>query len=145
MDTILNLMINHHALIEAMFASFRDEAKERFPRAGVSLSELRWEIKKHFFTEENAIFDYLPLKSMDVFKTINQLKEQHIAMLIELQNFSDNLARVTEEEVESFYKLLEAHREIEEKNLYPKLDKEIAAEQKKQIIVHINQIPITKR
>jgi hemerythrin superfamily protein len=143
-DTILNLMVNHHALIETMFVSFRDEAREKFPRAGASLSELSWEMKKHFFAEENAIFDFFPLKSMDIFRIINQLKEEHISMLNYLKKFSDNLARISEEDIEDFYKLLKDHRETEEKKLYPKLDKEMREDQKMQILSRINEIPITR-
>ena len=142
-DSILNLMVAHHALLEAMFFLFRDEAKEKSSRAVSSLYDLTWEMKKHFFAEENAIFDFLPLKSMEIFNIINALKEEHIIMLNDLKKFSDNLARITDDEIENFYQLLENHRKIEEKNLYPRLDKELRDIQKKQIISRINEIPIT--
>lgn len=142
-DTILNLMIAHHALLETMFALFRDEAREKSSKTGASLSELTWETRKHFFIEENAIFDYLPLKSMDVLKTINQLKDEHIVMLDNLKNFSATLPEVKNEELESFHNLLESHRTVEEKDLYPRLDKELAMIQKRKIVSRIEQIPIS--
>lgn len=141
-DTILNLMVNHHALIETMFVSFKDEAKEGFPRAGVSLSELTWEMRKHFFVEESAIFDFVPLKSMDVFKTINHLKDEHIIMLDSLKKFSDDLAKITDGQINKFYDLLEDHRRTEEQDLYPRLDKQMRDEQKKHVLLRINEIPI---
>ena len=141
-DNILNLMVNHHALLEALFVLFRDEAKEKSPRTGATLGEFAWETKKHFFAEESAIFDYLPMESYGMLEVINQLKDEHIEMLSQLKKFAANLDELKDEDVESFSKLLEAHRKIEEINLYPKLDKELRDGQKVQIISRINEIPI---
>jgi hemerythrin-like domain-containing protein len=143
-DTILNLMLNHHALLGAIFSLFVDEAKEKSPKAEATLSELSWEVRKHFFTEETAIFDFLPVRNMNVFEMINQLKDEHLIMLDDLKKFSDNLAAVTDGEIEKFYGLLERHRQTEENELYPKLDRELRDEQKRQVIQRINEIPIHK-
>jgi hemerythrin-like domain-containing protein len=143
-DTILNLMINHHALIESMFSLFRDEAKEKSPKTNVSLSELTWEIKKHFFTEENAIFNIplVQLKDIGVFEMINQLKNEHVVMLNTLKFFSEKPSNVNDNDMEEFSNLLESHRKLEEKELYPRLDKELQDNQKGQIISRIDEIPI---
>lgn len=143
-DSILNLMISHHALLEALFILFRDEAKEKSERAAASLSELTWETKKHFFAEENAIFDFVKMENYGVLSVINQLKDEHITILDDLKKFSDNLPELANDEIENFYNLLESHRETEEKELYPKLDKELRDEQKRQIISRINEIPLTR-
>ncbi|MEK7658778.1 MAG: hemerythrin domain-containing protein [Patescibacteria group bacterium] len=141
-NSILNLMISHHALIDALFSLFRDEVREKSPRARASLSELDWELKKHWFAEENAIFNFLPLKNIEIWKTINHLKDEHLTMLNDLKKFSESLLEIKGNEIENFYKLLEDHRATEEKDLYPKLDKELREEQKAQIISRINEIPI---
>jgi hemerythrin superfamily protein len=143
-NSILNLMISHHALIDALFSLFREEIREKSPRARASLAELEWEMKKHWFAEENAIFDFLPLKNIEIWKTINHLKDEHLTMLNGLKKFSESLLEITGDEIENFYKLLEDHRTTEEKDLYPRLDKELREEQKAQIITRINEIPINK-
>ena len=48
-NTISNLMISHHVLLEVLFTLFRDEAKEKFPKHEAALGELIWETRKHFF------------------------------------------------------------------------------------------------
>ena len=141
-DTILGLMVSHHALIEVLFSLFKNEAAAKSSKAADSLSDLTWEVKKHFFIEESAIFDFLPVKTMDLFKTVNHLKEEHTDMLSSLKNFSDNLAGIKDYEFESFHTLLEEHRETEEKILYPRLDKEMEDDQKRQIIHRINEVPV---
>ena len=142
---ISNLMVSHHALLDALFSLFMDEVKDKSPTAGKSLVELTWEMKKHFFTEENAIFDFLPIENVEMWKTMNQLKDEHLAMLDELKEFSQKMPDVPMNEIERFYDLLTHHREIEELDLYPKLDKELSGAQKEKIILMISQIPIKSK
>lgn len=142
MNQILDLMVAHHALLEALFASFKDEAKDKSSKASASLSELTWEMQKHFFSEESAIFNYPQLRTMGVSVVVNQLKKEHEKMLSDLQNFSENLPNIGDEEIESFHNLLESHRKIEELNLYPRLDKDLQDSQKRQIVARINEIPM---
>lgn len=141
-NTILKLMVNHHVLIESLFLLFRNETKEKSPRASISFSEFSWELRKHFFAEEGAIFESPAIKDLDVSDTINHLKEEHVVMLSELQKFAETFSKIKEEEIEKFANLLENHRHTEEKILYPKLDKELSSEQKNQIVLRINQIPL---
>lgn len=141
-NNISHLMANHHAPLESLFLLFKEEAKEKSPRTATTLSELIWETKKHFFTEENAIFDYFPLTSVEILKIINHLKKEHLIMLSDLSEFANNLDKLAGGDIEDFYKLMEGHRHIEEKNLYPKLDQEMRPEQKAEVVLRINQIPI---
>jgi hemerythrin-like domain-containing protein len=143
-ENILNLMVAHHALLDALFSLFRDQIKDGSPNAKSSLAELRWETKKHFFVEENAIFDFVTMESYGVLSTINQLKDEHITMLNDLKMFSEKFPGIKSEEMDNFHNLLENHRVLEEKDLYPRLDKELSNEQKKEIVNKINEIPLTK-
>ena len=141
---ILNLMVSHHALLDALSGLFRDEVRDNSPTVEKSLTELSWELKKHFFTEENAIFDFIPLKNIDIWKTMNTLKDEHLAMMDSLKDFAEKLPDISEADLDAFYELLSEHREVEEHELYPRIDKDLSAEHKHQIIVRINEIPITK-
>src|SRR3989344_4826781 len=143
-DNILNLMVAHHALLYTLFTLFRDELKDKSLKAKSTLSELRWETQKHFFVEEKVIFDFIIMENYGVLATINQLKDEHLTMLNDLKRFEDSLAEATKEDLENFHNLIESHREIEEGELYPKLDKELPPEQKAQIISRINEIPLNK-
>jgi hemerythrin-like domain-containing protein len=143
-DTILNLMIAHHGLLNALFILFRDQAKEASPMTGSSLSELSWETKKHFFSEENIIFDYLPLQDEKTQQIIVRLEAEHSQMIKMIANFTRNLPQISEKDMDDFYSLMNSHREVEEKELYPKLDKELLVDQKRQIISRINEIPLVK-
>jgi hemerythrin superfamily protein len=47
---------------------------------------------------------------------------------------------MAEQNAEPFLKLLQSHRGVEEKNLYPRLDTDLSEAQKDQIIKRANQI-----
>ena len=141
-DTILNLMISHHALLSALFVLFRDEAKEKSQGADSSLFELTWETKKHFFVEENAIFNLPQIKEMKVFNIIKQLESEHVIALEYLKKFHESFPEINEEEMEKFVSLMQGHSKMEEEELYPRLDEELKEEQKKQIIDQINEVPV---
>lgn len=144
-SNLLNLMVGHHALLEALFALFEDEAREKSPHVTQSLSELEWETHKHFFVEENAIFNLPQLKAIKVYDMILQLRAEHVTMLEYLKKFSENILEIKSEDIKKFSELLASHREMEEKELYPKLDKELQEDQKRQAIIRINEFPITKK
>jgi hemerythrin-like domain-containing protein len=142
---ILNLMIAHHALLNALFILFRDQALEKSVKTSSSLSELTWETSKHFFVEEKAVFDFVVMGNFGVLSMMNQLKDEHTIMLNDLKRFSEDPSKVTKEDLENFFNLMEVHRELEEEKLYPKIDKELLEQQKKKIIERINEFPLPKK
>jgi len=139
-DTILDLMVAQHALIGALFVAFKDDFKISQEKAKVFFVELIGEVKKHFFIEEQAIFNLLPWKDPEISKMVAKLKREHVLMIAHLEK---DLEDWSEKEIdkEYFSKLMEGHLETEEKNLYPLLDERLNDEEKKLIISRINGMP----
>ena len=136
-NNILNLMVDQHALLEALFFVFKDDKTEN------SLNEFSWELRKHFFVEEEVIFNFLAWNDSSISDVIKQLKEEHIEMLNLVAKMKENLA-IAEKQTENFYNILKGHREMEEKELYPVLDTRLTDGQKEQIVDRINQVLIKK-
>lgn len=143
-DSILKLMVAHHALLNAQFMLFRDSIKEKSPKVADFLSELKWETKKHFFVEENVIFKSEDIATEGFSATVNHLEEEHKEMLAKLDEFGADLASVASEALEDFHKILEKHRYVEEHDLYPKLDTNMPADEKERIVKRINEVPISR-
>lgn len=137
-NNILNLMLDQHALIEALFFVFKDDKTEK------SLGDFSWEIRKHFFIEENAIFDFLAWNDPSIAGTIRRLKGEHVEMINMLAKMAYALPKTSVKDLESFYDLLKGHREMEENELYPVLDKRLSDAQKEQVVNRINQVVIRK-
>lgn len=143
-NSILGLMIAQHGLIEALFVAFRDEAKNNPEQAIKFLNEFSWETKKHFFIEEEAIFDSFVWKKKEVFETVRQLEREHEVMLELIKRAVEKIPETEPEKLDAFHLLMEKHRETEEKILYPELDKELSEAQKVDVIRRINEIPMKK-
>lgn len=137
-------MIDQHALLEALFFIFKDNAKQASENCQRALSDLLWETRKHFFVEEEAIFNFLAWNDPLISDIIKELKEEHVQMINSLAKMGYALAETSDKDMESFYNLLKSHRETEEKDLYPVLDKCLTEGQKEQVIARINQVVIKK-
>ena len=141
---ILDIMVAQHGLLEALFQAFKDEFKENPEAAKKFLSEFSWEIKKHFFIEDQAIFALLPWKDSEILEIVRDLKKEHIIMLDKLEKMLENLSDESGEEMQGFLKLVTSHREKEEQKLYPLLDERLPEAEKGLIISRVNEIPINK-
>lgn len=75
---------------------------------------------------------------------INRLEEEHVEMLNMVAKMDHNLPETSPEDLDEFYEILRSHREVEEKELYPVLDKRLTEGQKEQVIGRINQVVIRK-
>jgi len=142
---ILDIMVAQHGLLEALFQAFKDEFKENPEAAKKFLSEFSWEIKKHFFIEDQAIFALLPWKDSEILEIVRDLKKEHIIMLDKLEKISENLSDEENNGIENFLKLLTSHREKEEQKLYPLLDEKLSGEEKSLVISRVNEIPISNK
>jgi hemerythrin-like domain-containing protein len=136
---ISEIMVAQHHLIEALFEGFRDELKTNVEAARNFYAELVWEVKKHFFIEEQAIFDLLPWKDPEVSGILTELKNEHRIMAENLDKI-ENLGG----DESGFTAMMKGHVEKEEKKLYPMLDERLTPEEKQHIISRIGQIPLNK-
>ncbi len=143
-NKILNIMVAQHGLIEALFLAFKDEVKVHQERAKIFLSEFSWEIKKHFFIEEAAIFGFSLAGNSEITEIISRLKYEHVLMADQLNKMIKGISEINNGQTEEFLKLLTSHREAEEQKLYPHLDEKLSDEQKMLIISRINEIPVNK-
>jgi len=139
-QNILDLMVIQHGLLESLFSTFKSEIKTDSKKARETLSEFSWELKKHFFAEEQVIFNFMSWKEPGISAIIDQLKKEHSMMLDGAEKISAAEDFMGQEIVESFAELLKSHRGIEEKDLYPKLDSALSDVQKEQIINRVTQI-----
>ncbi|MEK7503607.1 MAG: hemerythrin domain-containing protein [Patescibacteria group bacterium] len=143
-NSILNLMIAHHALLETLLAVFKDEFKADSVAAATALDEFKWEWEKHVFGEEKVIFKFCGGGETTLCQVVHELVAEHILIQETLNAFENNLAIKTSADIDNFHKLITEHRETEEQTLYPGLDRELDEAQKEAIIARINQIPMKK-
>lgn len=144
-NTILDLMIGHHTLIEVLLTTLRDNLSQSVEVIEKSLSELQWELEKHIFVEETVIFKLCDDPNSKNCEIAQNLVKEHDKMLEMLNDLKEDLTEGKEVAVSEFQKLLTSHRETEERDLYPELDRELDKAQKESVIARINEIPLKQK
>jgi len=100
-----------------------------------------WELEKHIFIEEKAVFSsYKPTNIVEGYKMVPELIQQHNDILNRLRVMRKNLMWQRPIDYDEFKELIMAHKTFEEVSLYPKLDQELDASQKEEIMKKIREI-----
>ena len=131
--SILECMRDHHKRLEDMLSSPAIHVKEHYER-------FRWELEKHVFIEERAIFiHYTPLTQADNDAMVKVTKE-HTEILALLRSMDEIFAETGEISIEALKDKLHAHQQLEEEVLYPRLDSELEPGAKAMVIRRIKEI-----
>jgi hemerythrin superfamily protein len=141
-NDILPLMIKDHRKIDKLLKKLEETIGKDYEIIRESFNKFEWELEKHLFTEEKAIFTlYNPKDVSEGYKMLPELTKQHNYIINFLNNWRKDIRN--KNKIEGFYEFkhfITNHRLFEEKEVYPKLDQSLDESQKKQIINRINEI-----
>ena len=135
MESVMKLMDAEHEKLEIIFSEFQNLLKKDKEKAKIYFSQFKWNVEKHFFLEEKAIFKlYESIENQEV-SDMFKLMEEH-GQIIEVINVIEenlNLGAINEEKILKLKTLLKEHQDFEDEVFYPKLDKILSDEQKQMI------------
>jgi hemerythrin-like domain-containing protein len=139
---ILALMVKDHCKIENLINDLEEKTKKDFDSMVKSFNKFEWELEKHIFTEEKAIFtSYKPENVIEGYKMLPELTKQHNFIINILNNWRKDIRKKNNlTDVYSFKEFLMKHKNYEEKDVYPKLDQALSEEEKRYIVEKINEI-----
>jgi len=141
-NNILPIMIKDHCKIEKLLDDLEENCENDFVKMRKCFHKFEWELEKHIFTEEKAIFtSYSPADIKEGYKMLPELTSQHNYIVNQLNNWREEIK--TQKKISGIYDFkifLSKHRIYEEKEVYPKLDKSLTEEEKQHIISKINEI-----
>jgi iron-sulfur cluster repair protein YtfE (RIC family) len=140
--TILTeLMVRDHGKIVKMLHDVEKSIGMEIVSTMKVFDTFEWELEKHIFIEEKAIFtSYNPKNVATGYRMMPQLVQQHNELLNKLQVMRKDLTWQRPVKFEEFRELLLSHKTFEEESLYPKLDQELSVPQKEEIIKKIREI-----
>jgi hemerythrin-like domain-containing protein len=140
--SILKLMTRDHYKIEGLINKLEEATKEDFELMVKAFNKFEWELEKHIFTEEKAIFtSYNPEDVIEGYKMLPELTKQHNYIINTLNNWRDDIRKKrTLSDVYSLKEFIIKHKDFEEQKVYPKLDEGLNEEQKMKIVSKINEI-----
>lgn len=137
MQSIKELMLIDHAKINEMLKDLEKSSKEE---ALDKFNIFKWQLEKHFFAEEKAIFGVMDKINTDESDAIFDLMQEHgkiIGLVKELERKVDEGQEVNVSELKAS---VEAHSEFENDVFYPKLDEALTDNQKTEIIERAKEI-----
>ncbi len=140
--SILKLMTKDHGKIDILLEKLDEKSKENFSEMKKAFHNFEWELEKHIFTEERAIFtDYDPEDVREGYKMLPELTKQHNYIVNVLNNWRNDVkSNKIPKDIYGFKEFLRKHREFEEQDVYPKLDDALNKEEKENIFAKINEI-----
>ena len=138
---ILHLMIKDHGKIVKLLLGVEKSIGMELISTMKVFDTFEWELEKHIFIEEKAIFtSYKPTNIVEGYKMVPELIQQHNDILNRLRVMRKNLMWQRPIDYDEFKELIMAHKTFEEASLYPKLDQELDASQKEEIMKKIREI-----
>ncbi len=143
-NTILEIMLGDHTIIESFLINFKDNLSKDIEFAEKSFDEFKWVLEKHIFVEEKVMFRFCDSLTSEMCKIVQGLTKDHSKMLEMLNEIRNKLVINKEIDISNFQELLIDHKRTEETTLYPELDQILNKEQKEIMIAQINEIPLEK-
>jgi hemerythrin-like domain-containing protein len=142
--SILSLMVKDHAKLVELIDKFEEKSNEDFESMLKAFYKFEWNLEKHIFTEEKAIFtSYNPGNITEGYRMLPELTKQHNYIVNTLNNWRRavrNKKMIASSEIYSFKDFLIRHREFEEQKVYPRLDESLDEKEKQHIIAKINEM-----
>jgi hemerythrin superfamily protein len=138
---ILDLMVKDHRKIVGLLNDVEKNLNSDLKIMVGVIDKFNWELEKHIFTEEKAIFtSYSPTDITEGYAMVPELIQQHNIIMNKMDVMKKDLMKKRSIDFYEFKELLMEHKNFEEQSLYPKLDQELDESQKKIIINRISEI-----
>jgi hemerythrin-like domain-containing protein len=134
MDSIIQIMNRDHGNITKLLIRLEKTPREEAEMVKANFNEFKWELERHFVTEEKAIFIFLDEESAECHGMMLDLLKEHEVILKMLKGLEMTLAVKDELDLEGFVKMLSKHRDYEDEVFYPRLENELSPEQQKEVI-----------
>lgn len=136
--SIAETMVKHHVKIDKLLHEFKNGIKQKdVPMIG-AFNKFKWELEKHFFLEEKAIFQLHYSENEESNEIKNKLKKEHDSLRGKLDEIEEDLKNQDKIDIFEFRRLLLEHKDFENRIFYPRLDKELDEDRKKLILDRLN-------
>ena len=120
-ETISELMMKDHVKINRMLLNF-DEAPKEKTETSLLFQEFKWNLEKHFFAEEKAIFAIMQsIEGADI-ESVFQLMEEHGQIMTAIKNEEQSIKIGSHSDISPLLEILKSHAKYEDNVFYPKLD-----------------------
>tara|TARA_Y100000310_G_scaffold319407_1_gene374631 strand:- start:158 stop:589 length:432 start_codon:yes stop_codon:yes gene_type:complete len=136
---IEKLMLKEHRKLDKLLDDVEKEL-DSYEKTKKNLDCFKWNMEKHFFTEEKVIFDsFVTMSGQQTSDTFNLL-EDHVRIMNLIKIIEKRLNKKIIPKLEYLRRIIKTHRDFEDEDFYPRLDRDLSSEQKKQVCDKIMEI-----
>ncbi len=138
---ILELMVADHAKLLKLLGDVERSLDKEVTKTLQVFNTFAWELEKHIFTEEKAIFtSCAPLNIYQGYPIVPELMKQHTQLAEYLGAMRKAVMWQKPPPFRELKELLLSHKTFEEVSLYPRLDQDLDEKQKTEIVSRIRQM-----
>ena len=123
---VISLFVEDHKKIAAILKELKEKNSDK-----AMLENLRVWLTKHFNEEERLYSEYKH-KTGKILPVLQTIRKEHETIKKELMDFESS-KRTKEKLSKEIITLLERHKNVEERILYPELDKILSEKEKEEI------------
>lgn len=133
------LMLKEHKRLDKLLDNVEKDLEDH-KKTQDNFSKFKWNLEKHFFTEEKVIFDSFVRMSGQQTSDTFHLLEDHVRIMNLIKIIEKRLNNKIKPKLHYLKKIIKIHRSFEDEDFYPRLDNDLSTEQKKQICKKIMEI-----
>ena len=134
------IMLREHERINEFLEEFSECRNNDLNKFMEIFSRFKWNLEKHFFLEEKAIFNVLEITDGTEVSDIFDLMQEHGDILKETKKVGKTLSQNSCPDMTELIEKLQKHAEFEDHFFYPKLDNVLSHQQKEEIIKRAEEI-----
>jgi len=138
-ESIHSLMSKENNRIEQFINKFEKDLNN-YEKTLANFDKVKWNIQKHFFVEENAVFKMFATITSSETSDIFHLLSDHSRIIMLLKKIEEKLDKKIKPEIHLLKEIFIEHKKFEDEIFYPKLDEELDPNQKKEIAIKIKQV-----
>tara|TARA_Y100000310_G_scaffold272746_1_gene287908 strand:+ start:1138 stop:1569 length:432 start_codon:yes stop_codon:yes gene_type:complete len=136
---IEKLMLKEHKKLDQLLDNVEKDLEDH-EKTKNNFDCFKWNMEKHFFTEEKVIFDsFVTMSGQQTSDTFNLL-EDHVRIMNIIKIIEKRLNQKIKPRLHYLKQIIQTHRSFEDEDFYPRLDTDLTQEQKKQICSKIMEI-----
>ena len=140
MEEISGAMLSEHKRLHKLLGELEENLKPDNDHWKTLFNEFRWNLEKHFFVEEKAIFEICNSNCGEKIPEIFDLMKEHGEVIFLMNESEDESKDVLEKNLLEIKKILIKHSNFEDENFYPLLDTKLSKERKSEILFRIKEI-----
>lgn len=140
MERISEAMLNEHKRLHAVLERLEKDTKYDSDYWRRLFNEFKWNLEKHFFVEEKAIFEMCNSDCGEKIPDIFDLMKEHGEIIFLINEIDDEFEGDLKKRLLEIKKMLVKHSNFEDDNFYPLLDERLSEERKLEILSRIKEI-----